>query len=107
MITWIGIDIAKKFFVACMLTALGERSTATFTNDRSGRQKLVDWVEKHHDLAQCRFCMESTGVYSLGLASFLAEKGLSVVVENPRRIKHFSVAMNLKCKTDKVDAYAI
>ena len=54
-----------------------------------------------------RFCMESTGCYHIGLAIYLAEHGDWVSVENPRRIKHFAIAANLKNKNDKVDSYCI
>jgi transposase len=107
MNTWIGIDIAKKSFVVCLLLAGAKPVTKEFENSVLGREKFLVWAGGRCELAKCHFCMESTGVYGFELACLLAERGLLLSVENPRRIKHFGVACNLKNKTDKADALVI
>jgi len=51
-----------------------------------------------------RIVMEATGKYHRVAHRILDEMGFSVMVVNPYQTKHFSKAMNLLCKTDKVDA---
>src|SRR5262245_14985320 len=107
MMTWIGIDVAKKNLVVCLIRIGAKARHKTFANTVEGRRALVAWVESQCELATCHFCLESTGPYGFGIACLLAELGLLVSVENPRQIKHFAIASKLKCKTDKVDAHAI
>ena len=48
--------------------------------------------------------MEATGKYHRLAHKTLEEMGFKVMVINPYQSKHFANAMNLLCKTDKVDA---
>jgi transposase len=52
----------------------------------------------------CKVVMEATGKYHRTAHRVLSEQGFSVMVVNPYQSKHFANALNLKCKTDKVDA---
>lgn len=107
MKSFIGIDVSKESLDTCLVQSEGKPRHRKFGNTASGYRDLVSWAEKLAPAQECHFCMESTGCYSFGLASYLADKGLTVSVENPRRIKHFAVAANFKTKTDKVDSLVI
>jgi len=48
--------------------------------------------------------MEATGVYYEELAYFLHDKGLSVQVVLPNMSKNYLKSLNIKTKTDKIDA---
>lgn len=109
MTAYIGIDVSKDSLDACLL--LGDESRKPehriFKNSPSGYEALAAWAGKRSGGAELFFCMESTGCYSTGPASHLASLGLSVSVENPRPIRYFREAANLKSKTDKLDSYCI
>jgi transposase len=107
MKTPIGIDVSKNTLDVCLLLGGRERKHHKFKNSESGFKDLVAWVMKQSPEGLHHFCMESTGGYSFGVAAHLADNGYTVSVENPRRVKHFSIAANLKVKTDKADAYCI
>ena len=107
MKTYIGIDVSKDTLDACLLHGEDKARHRKFTNGEAGYRELVAWVDKFAPSAERHFCMEATGSYSFGPASFLAGRELLVSVENPRRIKHFAIAANFKTKTDKVDAFCI
>lgn len=107
MKAYIGIDVSKESLHASVLHEKDKPRHRKFANSHSGYRELVAWSGKLACGAERHFCMEATGSYSFGPASYLAEQGLLVSVENPRRIKHFAIAANFKTKTDKVDAFCI
>ena len=104
---YIGIDISKATFDACLLRHQGKPLHKAFSNSDNGFRKLLRWVESQAADTQLRFCMEATGVLGNALAMFLAEAGLCVSVENPARIKHFGISLGNGNKTDKADALTI
>jgi len=104
---FIGIDVSKKSLDVCLWKAAGKPSHRRFVNSSSGFRELTSWCESQAALSSCHFCLESTGTYGLGIASFLADSKLLVSVENPRFIKHFAIGAKIQNKTDKTDALAI
>lgn len=104
----VGLDIAKAKFDACFLPADQRKSTfGTFTNDSAGFAKLLQWIERLDQGQSVSFCMEETGIYSRALATFLHQCGHHVSVVNPALIKAFGRSLNLRSKTDRVDAHLI
>lgn len=94
-----GMDIHKKFIVACIATTDDRSHTthqirrfSTFTKDL---RRLADWlaVNNCHDV-----CMESTGKYWIPVFNIL-EKSCQVCLTHPKYVK----AIKGK-KTDKRDA---
>lgn len=77
--------------------------TKTFNNDLKGFEQLILWLEplRGDDLV---FVMEATGVYYENLAFWLEGRGEKVSVLLPNKVKHFAKSLNLKTKTDGVDA---
>lgn len=106
MKTFVGIDISKLTFDSAVLTG-DKLHHRKFSNKESGFSEFLAWVRKLAGESELNFCMESTGCYHLELALWLVDQHLWVSVENPRRIKHFAIAENLRNKTDKVDAGSI
>lgn len=104
----IGIDVAKDTLVCC----IGESDrneqlifskTKTFSNDLNGFNQLIQWLVplKGDDVI---FVMEATGVYYENLAYWLDSRGEKLSVLLPNKVKHFAKSLNLKTKTDGVDA---
>lgn len=104
----IGIDVAKDTLVCCIgQLDINEQysfsKTKTFTNDINGFIALRQWVgsSKGNDVF---FVMEATGVYYEHLAYWLDDQGEKLSVLLPNKVKHFAKSLNLKTKTDGVDA---
>lgn len=108
-----GVDISKDDFHVCIKEksddgAVKIKGSRSFPNNPKGFSELSGWVSKreHANLGTC-YVMEATGTYYENLAYFLYEKGCRVSVVLPNKIKHFAKSMNLKTKTDKIDAAVI
>ena len=108
----VGIDIAKEKFDVCFKERKNGRSvikgTKTFKNDSRGFTDFNLWYSKRRkESSQLVFVMEATGVYYEELAYFLHSKDEAVYVELPQKVKYFAKSLNIKTKTDKVDAKLI
>lgn len=101
-LAWLGIDIAKDTFAACLLT---EKTTATgsFENTPAGLVKLDHWLKKRKQ-TQVHACLEATGRYGEAPAEHLHAAGHTVSVINPARLKAFGQATLTRTKTDQTDA---
>lgn len=96
----VGVDVsAKQLHVAIE----GVDEVLVFNNDAAGFKALVGKLTKGGRCA--RVVLEATGTYHLDLALVLhRHKRCRVSVVNPRSTKNFHDALNVRAKTDKVDA---
>lgn len=102
---YIGIDIACKTFDVRIFCEDRAMPHAVFSNDAQGFDKLMRWCKKHRAKpARIHAVMEATNTYWEELAAFLAEKVNIVSVVNPRCVKDYGRSLNLRGKTDKIDA---
>jgi len=102
----VGVDISKAKFDAAILFSNNKVKTKKFENKRSGFSGLIEWLKKYKAL-KAHICLEATGIYSEGLATYLFEAGLKVSVVNPVRIKGFAQSELTRTKTDKADSQLI
>lgn len=106
----IGLDIAKKTFTACICKVspgqhLSYSGVETFKNERQGFNQLMRWVRKHCIIGpETVFLMEATGVYHERLAHHLHGLGQVVHIALPNKTKHYFGSLNVKSKTDEIDA---
>lgn len=106
----VGIDISNKTFTACVCTQGADRdlhfsSVGKFNNDKTGFNQFIKWVRKTgRSLVEVNFLMEATGVYYESLACHLDKLKLIVNVVLPNTSKHYFSSLNIKTKTDKLDA---
>ncbi len=108
----VGIDISKDDFHVCLkqstLKGIVIKGSRSFKNTPQGFSALLGWVQNKIKSGEALlFVMESTGVYHEDLTYYLYNKGLTVSVVLPNKIKHFAKSMNIKTKTDKTDASMI
>lgn len=109
----LGIDISQKDFKVCLMTLnveqqLKVKGSRSFKNNKSGFEQLQIWLDKKVNNQQpFRLTMEATGVYYEQLAYFLYGKGYHVSVQLPNKIKAFFAVLNLRSKTDELEAKAI
>jgi transposase len=106
----IGIDISKASFVACICYSqengsLRYSEVRTFKNQKPGFNQLFRWVRKQCDANhEIVFLMEATGVYYEPIAYHLNALKQRVHVVLPNTSKHYFLSLNIKTKTDKIDA---
>lgn len=106
----VGIDISKSSFTACICSKtisedLSFTESRTFKNDKKGFNQLLRWVRKVclKEVSTC-FLMEATGVYYENLAYHLAELKQTIHIVLPNMSKHYFSSLNVKTKTDELDA---
>lgn len=106
----IGIDISKDTFTACFCTLhqgghLQYSDVKKFKNEKLGFNQLLRWVRKVQDSSlPISFLMEATGVYYENLAHHLYDIKQQVHVVLPNMSKHYFSSLNIKTKTDELDA---
>lgn len=109
----VGIDIAKHTFTACIckrsVRIVSELSEVReFPNDKKGFNQLMRWVVKHISKGvDLYFVMEATGIYYEQLAYHLHKLNKNVSVLLPNKVAYYSKSLNVKTKTDEVDAKVI
>lgn len=104
---FIGVDISKKTFDGAILSQNKSSKAvhARFDNTPSGYKDFKKWLtQQGAKLSEVFVCMEHTGVYGLGLASFL-EGTIAYCMENPLQVKR-SLGI-VRGKSDKVDAFML
>ena len=110
----VGIDVSMDTIDCCFcyMTSMRDtitKGTATFGNNLQGFKKLLTWVQKWEITGQPLFLvMEATGVYYESLACFFSENTVfKVIVLLPNKSKAYKQSLNIKSKTDKIDAKAL
>lgn len=110
----IGVDISMDDFYACIKLRAEEngskiKGTRSFENSDKGFKDFLAWSlkQKKDDNWSVRFVMEATGVYYENLAYFLHSQNQKVSVVLANKIKNYIKSLNVKTKTDKVDAKTI
>jgi transposase len=107
----IGIDVAKDSLVCCIgdLSQDGKQTfskTRSFNNDLNGFDQFIQWVAPLRN-GDVLFVMEATGVYYENLAYWLDSHNEKLSVLLPNKVKHFAKSLNIKTKTDGVDAQVL
>jgi len=106
----IGIDVSKNDFKVCLGVIDDRLETRNvyehvYVNDKKGiKQFIKDITTKAEQLIPIYFVMEATGVYHQQLAYALANKELPVVILLPNKAKSFSKSINIRAKSDIIDA---
>lgn len=102
----LGLDIGKDQIDLVLLHADQSPEHAQFDNTKSGFNKLWRFLKKRA-ARQAHVCMEATGLYYEAVADFLHDKGMTVSVVNPARIKAYAASQLARNKTDRLDAATI
>ncbi len=96
----VGIDVGKFQLDLCLYPD----TPIAFSNDEKGIQQAVKWLKMHRP---SRIVVEATGRLEQPLLVACAKAKLPVCVINPRQVRNFARALNLKAKTDQLDAKVI
>jgi transposase len=110
----VGIDVSKdtlSLSYGKLNVNQEQRITKPITvdNNQKGFKELISFAKKNKGTSEAPlyFVMEATGVYYENLAYFLTEKHLKVIVVLPNKTRNFSKTLDIKSKTDKLDAQMI
>jgi transposase len=110
----VGIDVSKDTLALSYGTVNKNQEQQitkpiTVDNNEKGFKELISFIKKYKGTsnAPLYFVMEATGVYYENLAYFLTEKHLKVIVVLPNKTQNFSKTLDIKSKTDKLDAQMI
>jgi transposase len=105
-----GIDISKADFSAVICKRsdnddLSYSNNRKFSNDKKGFNQLTKWAAKESKKGvPMVFLIEATGVYHENLTNHLHKIGKTVHVILPNTSKNYFRSLNIKTKTDDVDA---
>lgn len=102
----VGIDISKNTFDVSFMDKKEKWKHSTFENTSKGFMQFSEWIY-HHNLVNIHVVMEATGRYSEKLSHYCYNRGLSISVVNPARIKFYGQSKLSRTKTDKADARLI
>lgn len=104
---WVGIDVSKSWFDVAIWgdQAFGEMTLKRFKRTEKGAEAFVAWLSSLPRKA-AGLVMEWTGSYSRELAGWLyrLREGWTISLINPCLVKYFGKSLNLRNKTDEVDA---
>jgi transposase len=101
------MDVSKaKLDVVLRALPAGSARSKVVRNDADGFAVLKAWLDKH-GVDELHVCMEATGTYWEAVAEYLADQGYTVSVVNPAQIKAYGASLQVRTKTDAVDARLI
>lgn len=103
MVAVLGIDVAKAKFAVTLRTPDGKVRHKTCPNTPAGFAALGEWLRRQQ-VEQVHACLEATGVYGDGLATWLYDTGHRVSVVNPAIIHAYARVQLARSKTDALDA---
>ncbi len=102
----LGIDVAKETLDVVLL----DRDVSHYQqvpNTPAGHAQLAQWLQRKAQGERVHACLEATGQYGDGIATYLCELGHPVSVVNPARIKAYAASRLRRFKHDKGDAELI
>ena len=102
----IGVDVSKDTLDAAVLFTDNSYAEAQFSNNTKGIKKFLAWAKKRR-ASQCPICVEATGGLELDLCIDGYDAKHPIRVEAPALIANFRKSLNLRNKTDGVDARLI
>lgn len=104
---WVGIDVSKDVFDVAIWgdQAFSAMTLAQFKRTKKGAEAFARWLASQ-TRKPAGIVMEWTGGYSRELAEWLHQlvEGTPVALMNPCLVKAYGKSLNLRNKTDAVDA---
>lgn len=105
---YVGIDIAKNFHYASVITSDGEIliNPFKFSNDKTGFNLLLSKISNYNK-SDILIGLEATGIYGDNLISFLFSNDFKIGRINPIQTNSLRSSGIRKTKNDKVDTFLI
>jgi len=106
-ILMVGVDMAKKDFVAALFQGQPQALLGKFTNDVAGYEALSAQVsEACHELgvAQVQLVIEATGGYEAALVAYAYAQDWLVSMPNAKQVRDWAKGVGYRGKSDRIDA---
>lgn len=100
---FIGIDVAKLKFDVATKKSANRYLAEQFSNDSQGFIAFSAWLKKQK-IKTAYIVIEATNIYHEALCEYLHKAGFNVAVINPKSSANLAKGLNIRSKTDKVDA---
>jgi len=100
-----GIEVSHLTLLVALRCGDHDQSPREFPNTAEGHQSVLRFLARSGRRVQV--AVESTGLYGLDLALALHHAGVSVMVANPRAVRHFAQAMLQRSKNDQLDSVVL
>jgi transposase len=97
-----GLEVSRLLLVVTVRRQDRYEPQREFANTREGHELLLRYLKR--PARPLRVCMESTGLYGLEVALTLHQAGVTLMVANPRAVRHFAQALLQRSKNDALDA---
>jgi transposase len=97
---FLGIDVSKGWIDACLLPS---KQTEHVDTDEKSLEAWAKTLPENITLV----VMEATGGLEIPVFAALAARQIPVAVVNPFPTRNFAKSLNLRKKTDKIDAYVL
>lgn len=95
----VGVDVSKD---SLDVNAFGEERVTRFSNDKTGRAKLLAWLKAQ--TKRVVVGMEPSGGYERPLVNDLLDEGIEARFADAGRVRHLARAYGAPAKTDSIDA---
>lgn len=97
-----GVDTGKDWLDAAVHGVAGEPLRRP--NDPQGRCEIIEFFKQH---GVTRVGIEASGSYEFEMVEAMREAGLEVSVLQPAQVRAYAKFLNLRAKTDPIDAALI
>ena len=97
--SYVGIDVSKSYLD---LQIADSQIYRRYPNNSDGIHKLMDTIRGIG--GEITLLCEATGGYEKLLVQVSNNQEFKIIVIQPRQIRSFAKALNIHCKTDKIDA---
>jgi transposase len=103
----VGVDMAKKEFVAALFQEQAQALLGTFPNDVAGYEALAGQVSKachQSGVVQVQLVIEATGGYEAALVAYAYGQDWLVRMPNPKQVRDWAKGVGYRGKSDRMDA---
>jgi transposase len=103
----VGVDMAKKEFVAALYQGQSPARLGTFPNEVAGYKALTAQVSAAcHEwgVTQVQLVIEATGGYEAALVAHAYEQSWLVSMPNPKQVRDWAKGVGYRGKSDRMDA---
>ena len=101
---FIGIDVSKDTLDVSVTSGDSRFDSRSVTNDAKGFAELFEWLTKFGTLESWRMTLEATSAYHRAFVLWFAEKGVAVLVLNPKQARDLARGLGILRKNDATDA---
>lgn len=106
-ILMVGVDMAKKNFIAALYPGEASALLGKFTNDAAGYEALSAQVRaacQELDAAQVQLVIEATGGYEAALVAYAYAQDWLVSMPNAKQVRDWAKGVGYRGKSDDMDA---